>query len=87
MHLVSIFLTIPTHRIAKSYEILNDFFRLPIHQESEVVVELEDTAELIKTIRDVVINGNFPVNYITEVSRVRMSKKVKRGQGYLDRVT
>ena len=68
MNLVSLTLSIPTHRVAKSYEILSDFFRLPIHQESEVVVELKDTAELIKTIRDVVINGNFPVNYITEVS-------------------
>ncbi|KAL5494208.1 hypothetical protein EMCRGX_G015492 [Ephydatia muelleri] len=71
MKLVSLTLMTPTHRVAKSYEILTDFFRLPIHQESEVVVELKDTAELIRTIRDVVINGHFPVNYVTEVRFVK----------------
>lgn len=54
-------------RVDNSYLILNDFFELPIHQESEIIVPYSDTVELVETIRDVVLKNSFPVNYITEV--------------------
>lgn len=56
-----------TRRVDKSYLIFNDHFDLPIHQESEIIVPYKDSVELVKTIRDLVIEENFPVNYITEV--------------------
>lgn len=54
-------------RVDKSYLIFNDFFELPIHQESEIIVPYEYSAELVQTIRDVVLTNKFPVDYITEV--------------------
>ena len=58
-----------TTRVDNSYLIFNDFFELPIHQESEIIVPYRDSVKLVETIRDVVLKNNFPVNYITEVSR------------------
>ena len=57
-----------SHRIENSYLILNDHFELPIHQEGEVIVAYKDCVETVKTIKDVIIRENHPVNYITEVS-------------------
>lgn len=59
-----------TVRVDKSYLIFNDYFELPIHQESEIIVPYEQSVALVKTIRDVVLNNRFPVDYITEVSLV-----------------
>ena len=56
-----------TLRVDKSYLIFNDYFELPIHQESEIIVPYEHSVELVRTIRDVVLTNNFPVDYITEV--------------------
>ncbi len=56
-----------TTRVDNSYLIFNDFFALPIHQESEIIVPYSDSVKLVETIRDVVLENNFPVNYITEV--------------------
>ena len=56
-----------TLRVDKSYCIFNDYFELPIHQESEIIVPFEHSVELVQTIRDVVLTNNFPVDYITEV--------------------
>ena len=56
-----------TLRVDKSYRIFNDYFELPIHQESEIIVPFEHSVELVQTIRDVVLTNNFPVDYITEV--------------------
>ena len=58
-----------TLRVDKSYLIFNDFFELPIHQESEIIVPFEHSVELVQTIRDVVLTNKFPVDYITEVIR------------------
>lgn len=57
-----------TVRVDKSYLIFNDYFELPIHQESEIIVPYEHSVALVQTIRDVVLNNRFPVDYITEVS-------------------
>lgn len=56
-----------THRVDKSYEIFNDYFELPIHQEGEIIVEYAHTAEAVRAVERVVKDNNFPVNYITEV--------------------
>ena len=56
-----------TTRVDKSYLIFNDFFELPIHQESEIIVPYKHSREVVETIRDVVLTNKFPVNYITEV--------------------
>ena len=56
-----------TVRVDQSYLIFNDFFELPVHQESEIIVAYEHTVELVETIREVVLTNNFPVDYITEV--------------------
>ena len=58
-----------TIRVDKSYLVFNDFFELPIHQESEIIVPFEHSVELVQTIRDVVLTNKFPVDYITEVIR------------------
>lgn len=58
-----------TRRVDKSYLIFNDYFQLPIHQESEIIVPYSDAVELVEIIWDVVIKNSFPVNYITEVRR------------------
>ena len=59
-------------RVDKSYLIFNDFFELPIHQESEIIVPFEHSVELVQTIRDVVLANKFPVDYITEVIRYHL---------------
>ena len=56
-----------TTRVDVSYNIFNDHFDLPIHQEGEVIFHYNDTVRAIEAIRDVVIEKNIPVNYITEV--------------------
>ena len=56
-----------TVRVDNSYLILNDYFELPVHQEGEILVDFKDSVEALEAVRDVVIEGNFPVNYITEV--------------------
>ena len=69
MYLVDyIGLGMTTTRVDNSYLIFNDFFELPIHQESEIIVPYSDSVRLVETIRDVVLEKNIPVNYITEVS-------------------
>ena len=59
-----------TNRVDISYLIFNDYFELPIHQESEIIVPYSDSVKLVEIIRDVVIDNKFPVNYITEVSAI-----------------
>ena len=61
---------IDTHRVDKSYLILNDPFELPIHQEGEVIVDYQFSVPMVKAIRDVVLTERHPVNYITEVITV-----------------
>ena len=61
-----------TQRVDKSYLIFNDFFELPIHQESEIIVPFEHSVELVQTITDVVLKNNFPVDYITEVKMLNL---------------
>lgn len=56
-----------THRIDKSYEIFNDYFELPIHQEGEIIVEYKHAAKAVRAVENVVKKNEFPVNYITEV--------------------
>lgn len=52
-------------RVDKSYLIFNDYFELPIHQESEIIVPYSDSVALVQTIEEVAVK--HPVNYITEV--------------------
>lgn len=54
-----------THRVDKSYEIFNDYFELPIHQEGEIIVDYGHTVEAVRAVE--VVAKRFPVNYITEV--------------------
>ena len=54
-------------RVDYSYLIFNDYFELPIHQESEIIVPYSESVALVRAIRDVVLTNNVPVNYITEV--------------------
>lgn len=56
-----------TIRVDKSYLIFNDYFELPIHQESEIIVPYEHAVALVETIREIVLTNQFPVDYITEV--------------------
>ena len=56
-----------THRVANSYEIFNDYFELPIHQEAEIIVKYRHTVEAVRAVQSVVIDNQYPVNYITEV--------------------
>ena len=56
-------------RVDKSYLIFNNFFEIPIHQESEIIVPFEHSVELVQTIRDIVLTNKFPVNFFTEVIR------------------
>ena len=58
---------IDTTRTDISYKIFNDYFELPVHAEAEIIVEYKDTVAAIETLRDVIRDNNFPVNYITEV--------------------
>ena len=60
-----------TVRVDNSYLILNNYFELPVHQEGEVLVDYKYSVEVLEAVRDVVIKGNFPVNYITEVNETR----------------
>ena len=55
-------------RVDISYNIFNDHFDLPIHQEGEVIVHYNDTGAALRAIQDVVIKNNLPVNYMTEVN-------------------
>jgi len=67
MHLVDIIgFGMTTHRIQNSYLILNDHFELPVHQEGEVLVDYQYSADVVRAVRDVAVN--HPVNYITEVN-------------------
>lgn len=66
-----------TLRVDKSYCIFNDYFELPIHQESEIIVPFEHSVELVQTIRDVVLTNNFPVDYITEVLIIMVNSEIK----------
>ena len=54
-----------------SYRIFNDYFDLPIHQESEIIVNYEDTVPAILALKQVIIDNSFPVNYITEVCYIK----------------
>ena len=54
-------------RVENSYLIFNDYFELPMHQESEIIVPYKHSAELVRIIRDLVVDNKHPVNYITEV--------------------
>ena len=65
-----------THRVDKSYEIFNDYFELPIHQEGEIIVDYEHTVEALKAVKKVVIDNQFPVNYITEVHTSTFNAKL-----------
>ena len=56
-----------TTRVDVSYNIFNDYFDLPIHQEGEVIIHYNDTVRAIEAIQHVVIEKDIPVNYITEV--------------------
>ena len=58
---------IDTTRIDVSYNIFNDYFDLPIHQEGEVIVHYNDSVRAVEAIKNVVIKEDIPVNYITEV--------------------
>lgn len=58
-------------RVDISYNIFNDHFDLPIHQEGEVIVHYNDTGAALRAIQDVVIKNNLPVNYMTEVRWVK----------------
>lgn len=51
-----------------SYRIFNDYFELPIHADAEIIVDYKDTVAAVQTLRDVIIDSEFPVNYVTEVS-------------------
>lgn len=59
---------IDTDRTDISYRIFNDYFDLPIHAEAEVIVEYKYAVEAVQTLRDLVVENEYPVNYITEVS-------------------
>jgi len=59
-----------TDRTDISYRIFNDYFDLPIHAEAEIIVDYKDTVAAIETLRDVILENEFPVNYITEVNIV-----------------
>lgn len=59
---------IDTDRTDISYRIFNDYFDLPIHAEGEVIVEYKYAVEAVQTLRDLVVENEYPVNYITEVS-------------------
>ena len=61
---------INTDRTDISYRIFNDYFDLPIHAEAEVIVEYKYAVEAVQTLRDLVVENEYPVNYITEVSIV-----------------
>lgn len=61
---------IDTDRTDISYRIFNDYFDLPIHAEAEVIVEYKYAVEAVQTLRDLVVEHEYPVNYITEVSVV-----------------
>lgn len=65
-----------TVRVDKSYLIFNDHFPLPIHQESEIIVPYSESVKLVKIIQDVVLENNYPVNYITEVLSLHYSRKL-----------
>ena len=56
-----------TERVDISYNIFNDYFDLPIHQEGEVIVHYNDSVRAVEAITNVVIKEDIPVNYITEV--------------------
>ena len=56
-----------TVRVDKSYNIFNDFFHLPVHQEGEVVVPYSRAAEAVRAIENEVLRHQHPVNYMTEV--------------------
>jgi len=56
-----------TVRVDKSYNIFNDYFHLPVHQEGEVVVPYAHAAEAVRAVENVVLRGRHPVNYMTEV--------------------
>ena len=38
--------------------------------EAEIIVDYKDTVAAIETLRDVILENEFPVNYITEVNIV-----------------
>ena len=59
-----------TERVDNSFLILNDYFELPIHQEGEVLVDYKYSQDVVATIRDLVVEKGYPVNYITEVMLV-----------------
>lgn len=61
---------VDTDRTDISYRIFNDYFDLPIHAEAEIIVDYKDTVAAIETLRDVILENEFPVNYITEVNIV-----------------
>ena len=62
----------PSDRTDISYRIFNDYFDLPIHQESEIIVNYEDTVPAILALSQVIIDNSFPVNYITEVCYIKV---------------
>ena len=70
MHFVNIIgFGCDTVRVDKSYNIFNDFFHLPVHQEGEVVVPYSHAAEAVRAIESEVLIHQHPVNYMTEVRK------------------
>lgn len=63
--------SLDTTRVDISYNIFNDYFDLPIHQEGEVIVDYKYSVEAVKAIWEVVKHKKIPVNYITEVCSIR----------------
>ena len=63
-------LFVPHNRVDVSYRVFNVPHYLPEHHEAEVVVGIEDCANAIQELKEVVVDYDIPLNFASEVSSI-----------------
>ena len=61
----------PQNYVDASFKVFNIPHYFPVHNEAEIIVSVEDCADAIRELEDVVREYSIPVNYLTEVWEMR----------------